>query len=552
MFGSSRIQPTYSASTVLRILTPTIGSIDRVEYDTRYADRLMSTYTEIVTSQPVIDELMLTLNLDTEPKIGVTVLANTELMEISAESSDPEQARDIANTLAEMLITQSQELYLGGGRSAAQILAEQLVQAEDELNDARYEYEQMLLDPSVSPERLELAQSSIVLKESVYASMLDQYEQSRVSESMRTNLISVVEPAVVPESPARPQKILIIGLGGLLGLVGGIGLAILFENLDSRLYSVEQVETILQLPILGQVPSINKQRARRLLNGDSYQTEAFHRLRTGIFAPYSGQDHLTSIKGIGSVYERELHKAGIYTFRQLAATSSDQLQTKLATVNGRNVNADDWIEQAQKLIVHEDADTALRTLLVTSAIPAEGKSTIVANLAATVGKSGRTVLAIDADLLLPTLHKIFELPNEIGLSNVLAGDVSLEEAIQETSAPGVWLLTSGLKTINRTELLESPSMRTILDDAARKFDVVIIDSPALLAVTDGVILASAVDGVVVVVRRAQTHEPALKAALQLLTAVNPKLIGVVVNRVKQNANYQYYRYYHRNMDQHKN
>jgi capsular exopolysaccharide synthesis family protein len=194
----------------------------------------------------------------------------------------------------------------------------------------------------------------------------------------------------------------------------------------------------------------------------------------------------------------------------------------------------------------------LRTLLVTSAIPAEGKSTIVANLAATVGKSGRSVLVIDADLLLPTLHKIFEVPNEIGLSHVLAGELNLNEAIQETKAPGVWLLTSGIKTINRAELLESPSMRSVLEEAERQFDVVIIDSPALLAVTDGVILASAVDGVVMVVRRAQTHEAALKAALQLLKAANPKLIGVVVNRVKQNANYQYYRYYHRTIDQNKN
>jgi len=135
---------------------------------------------------------------------------------------------------------------------------------------------------------------------------------------------------------------------------------------------------------------------------------------------------------------------------------------------------------------------------------------------------------------------------------VLTGEVSLNDAIQETKAPGVYLLTSGIKTINRAELLESPYMRNILEEAEQQFDVVIVDSPALLAVTDGVILASAVDGVVMVVRRAQTHEAALKAALQLLKAANPKLLGVVVNRVKQNANYQYYRYYHRTIDQHKN
>jgi len=493
--GTLMMTPTYEASTTLRVATALGGSVNYTDY--RYAELLMNTYTKIATSGPVLEELVHRLGLDEPPQIEVEILPNTELMQITVEDLNPVLAALAANTLAETLIFQSEELYSGGGRSAQEILGQQLAQIERELDQARGEYENLAAQSPEDSERIAAASRAVALKEQTYAMLLEQYEQARIREAIRANALSVVEPAVIPEAPFKLRKALNIALGFMVGLAGGVGLAFLFENLDTTLYTAQQIEQVTELSTLGKIPTVRRQQQIAFFNGSSPQGEALRRLRTNIFS----LDH----------------------------------------------------------------DVPLKTLLVTSAEPREGKSTVVANLAFSIAQSGRKVIAVDGDLRRPTLHKIFDLSNEIGLSSILRQKVApddilssfltfddlpvsgilkqeaaLDKAVQDSNIPGVWVLTSGPLPPDPAELLGSPQMAALIEQLAQQFDVVLLDTPALLAVTDAAVLAPIVDGVVLVVGRAQARREAVQAACQHLADVRANSIGLVVNRAEQDGSYSHY------------
>lgn len=192
-------------------------------------------------------------------------------------------------------------------------------------------------------------------------------------------------------------------------------------------------------------------------------------------------------------------------------------------------------------IQFSSVDQDLQTIIVTSAGPGEGKSTTTANLAVVFAQQGKRVLLIDADLRKPTVHYTFRLENHIGLSNVLTRQSTLEEAMQVTSQDKLWVLSSGPIPPNPSELLGSKGMISLIELAKNEFDVIIFDSPPVLAVTDSQILANYTDGVVLVVSSGKTETDAAKRAKDLLVSAKAKILGVVLNNKKQlESNYYYY------------
>jgi capsular exopolysaccharide synthesis family protein len=181
-------------------------------------------------------------------------------------------------------------------------------------------------------------------------------------------------------------------------------------------------------------------------------------------------------------------------------------------------------------------------LLVTSAEPQEGKTTIVANLAYTLAESGRQVVAVDCDLRRPRLHATLNLTNEIGLSSVLQQQATLDAALHLTEFPGLQVLSAGPSTPKPAELLGSRAMTDLIGELRQRFDLVLLDTPAIAAVTDAAILAPLVDGVLLVVRRAKAREEGVRAACQQLAGVGARPIGVVLNRARQEGSYYYYQY----------
>ena len=338
--GSYVTPPIYSASTTLRIAQAHSGSIEYVDY--MYAERLMNTYVEILRSRPILEEAIQRLELSMMPedlakKIKVEALADTELIRISVGDGNPRRARDIANTLATLLIEQSQSLYSGGGKSAREILQERLKVIEGNLEQDRANLQSLMNRADSRADNaqgeIDALNNKITVEEETYAMLLRQYEEARVAEAMRASSITVVEPAIEPEVPSKPRKRLNIMLGALVGLAGGTGLAFLFENLDTTLYTTEQAKAIAGLPILGKIPAvkIHKFRGQRQIaiytNGDSPQGEAYRLLGTNILSL--------------------------------------------------------------------DYDKLPKKLLITSAEREEGKTTVVANLAYAMAQAGRKVVVIE-------------------------------------------------------------------------------------------------------------------------------------------------------------
>lgn len=187
------------------------------------------------------------------------------------------------------------------------------------------------------------------------------------------------------------------------------------------------------------------------------------------------------------------------------------------------------------------ADRPLRSIMVTSSAPAEGKSTTVANLAVVFAQQGKKVLLIDADLRKPTVHYTFRKDNHIGLTNVLTKQATLQTAMKETDVENLFVLTSGPIPPNPAELLGSAAMEELLAEAYDQFNVVLFDTPPVLAVTDAQILANQCDGTILVVYSGKTDIEAAQKAKELLLAAKGKLLGVVLNQKKQKeSNYYYY------------
>jgi protein-tyrosine kinase len=196
-------------------------------------------------------------------------------------------------------------------------------------------------------------------------------------------------------------------------------------------------------------------------------------------------------------------------------------------------------------IQFSSVDESIRTLLVTSSGPEEGKSTTVANLAVVFAQQGKKVLLIDADLRKPTVHYTFQLDNTIGLTNVLTKQTQLDKAAVTTLVENLSVLSSGPIPPNPAELLGSKAMEDMLVAALEQFDIVIFDTPPVLAVTDAQILANRCDGTILVIGSGKTQiEPVMKSK-ELLLSSKGKLLGVVLNR-KNAKDSQYYYYYGRN------
>jgi tyrosine-protein kinase len=465
------IAPTYSASATLRIATAAIRSGDGVRFDDiTYSDRLMNTYTHLVTSKPLGDMLARRLGVRDAPTISVETPANTEFMQIRAEAATPTLAARAANTAAALLMRQVKELNIQSAQTAERGLTDQIRQLQTELRTKRREYERLTAASPPPVERLRVMLAEIRQNEDTLDLLVRDVEEARVAEAMRANSLSVVEPAVAPGSPSKPQKSMILALALLLGLAGGVGLAFVAQRFDPRPTSSAEIQELARAPILASIPTLRRVRGQRpvLFGSDSPQQEALRRLRIHI------------------------------------------------------------------------SRHALKTLVVTSADPMEGKSTVVLNAAAALARTGQSVVVVDGDMRRPCLHDALGVANDVGLSSFLKEQSDLRAAIQETDILGLSVLTSGPPPGSPADLLGSPRMALALAELRNEFDVVLIDTPAFLAVVDGALLAGLASGVVVVVNSVRGRRQAITRMVGELSRMKANVIGVVANRSEAHPTYGHY------------
>lgn len=193
-------------------------------------------------------------------------------------------------------------------------------------------------------------------------------------------------------------------------------------------------------------------------------------------------------------------------------------------------------------------DKPYRTILLTSAVPAEGKSSTTANLGVVMAQAGQKVLVIDCDLRKPVQHNNFQLNNTVGVTNCLVNDLELSRAVQGTEVPGLDVLTSGPIPPNPAELIASNKMASLVNTAREAYDIVLVDSPPALTVTDASLLSAMVDGVLLVVKTASTKIEMVQNTKSSLEKANAKIIGVVLNQVDVNGSNYYYHYYYYSKD----
>mgnify|MGYP001473398824 CR=1 FL=1 len=189
-------------------------------------------------------------------------------------------------------------------------------------------------------------------------------------------------------------------------------------------------------------------------------------------------------------------------------------------------------------------DSALQIIMVTSAGPGEGKSTTIANLAVTYSQADRKVVLIDADMRKPTAHKTFQISNRFGLSSVISQQSTLQEVVQSTDIPNLDVITAGPIPPNPAEMLASKRMTDLMEELRTMYDIVLVDTPPLLAVTDAQIAATKSDGVVLVVDQGRVKRQFAQRAIQNLQNVNARILGVVLNNVKRRSNEDAYYYYY--------
>lgn len=189
-------------------------------------------------------------------------------------------------------------------------------------------------------------------------------------------------------------------------------------------------------------------------------------------------------------------------------------------------------------------DNELKTIVVTSTQPGEGKSTVLVNLAVTMAQSGKKVVLLDCDLRKPTIHRKLGVPNKNGLTTLLSKEKSLQECLQLLNVPNLYIITSGPIPPNPAELLGSKRMKSLLQELKEHFDVILIDAPPVLAVTDSQILSTLTDGVLFVTSYGTTEKDAVVRAKELIEKVGGKILGVVLNKMPNDAKGSYTGYYY--------
>jgi len=340
----------------------------------------------------------------------------------------------------------------------------------------------------------------------LYEGLLQRLKEAGVTAGLKASNIRIVDPAVPPKKPAKPNLPLNLALATMMGLALGVGAAFLQEHLDNTLKSSEDVERYLALPALALIPSVESLNGRR-----------------------------------SAVYGLSEPK------KLLAAAEVEPSPTRWYRIDATADHDSALAEAFRSLrtsVLLSTADRPPRTLLISSSQPSEGKTTISINLAISLSQLGRRVLLIDADMRRPSIRKVFEMPDTLGLVSYLTGQQEWRAAVCTTGLANLEALVCGPVPPNPAELLSSERMRMLLTEAKQEYDFVVLDSPPLLNVADSRILATLAEGVVLVVKGGATPRELAQRAQSYARNVGANVIGAVLNNldVRTGENYYYYHY----------
>lgn len=558
-FAASYYQtPVYQASTRLLI---TRAAAQAATSDLAYLNdqQLAQTYIQLLTTQPVLDQASAVLGYPIQKnQLRVQQIGSTQVVQLTAEDTDPARTTNIANALIQALIDQNETLQSGRYASTEESLQAQIDQVQSQINNLQAQisnvsseevkdqltqvksqidslqaqvlalqdevaklkrmyptvenkaslatkqaqlaqiepvlalYQQIYTNlvvlgkpaegQQVNSIRLSQLEKMLSLYQEIYINLLTSIESVRLARLQNTPNVVQIEAAALPSEPIRPKPVQNTLLAAALGLMLAAGIVFLIEYLDDTIKTVDDVERNLQLPVIGYIAKMQ------------YGSDKDERL---------------------------------YVVRQPRSPVAEAFRSLRTNLEFSSV------------------DKPLRRLLVTSPSPNDGKTTIAANLSAIMAQGGKRVILLDADMRKPQVHRFLGVSNRVGLSDIFRGSIPISMTLQTSDrAKDVTVVTSGSLPPNPTELLASDRMDQILHELGERGDMVVIDGPPSL-VADVQVLASKVDGVVMVIQPGHTHADEARATLEQLARTGVRVLGVIFNRIPRDRFYYYggYRYY---------
>jgi capsular exopolysaccharide synthesis family protein len=307
-------------------------------------------------------------------------------------------------------------------------------------------------------------------------------EEVQLTAQTQFNNVSIIDKALIPKSPSSPNLPMSMAVAFFVGLVGGVGLAVVREYIDDTISSQLDVSAYLKVPFLGLVPKLPE--------------------------------------------------------------DTTPLESDLYTHNNPRSTVAEAVRSLRAILEMSPSGSAPRRILVTSSVAREGKTSTTLRLGVAYAQMGRKVVVIDADLRRPRLHKVFGEDNAIGLTSYLMGAANSEEISTATAVPNLRVIFSGSSTDTPAELLASEKMPLLLDELQEQFDVVIVDTPPSVALSDAVTLSRYVDGILLVVKEQSVSRAVVKQTIETFKQVDAKILGVVLNNVDLQRSGSKYKYYY--------
>jgi capsular exopolysaccharide synthesis family protein len=319
----------------------------------------------------------------------------------------------------------------------------------------------------------------------IYDLVLRRAKETTLTKGLKSTNIFIVDRAEGPGGTVRPPVRKNVLMAMVISMMIGVGLAIFLDHLDNTMHTPGDVKRYLGVPFLGPVGLLPKKKQK-----------------------------------------------GRSTSADLVALQEPKCSLSEALRNIRTNLVFSFVEPDQKAMV------------ITSPGPMEGKTFICSNMATTIARMGRPVLLVDADMRKPTVHKLFDTSLKPGLSDVIAGRCTLEEAMRETAIEHLKVIPAGTIPPNPAELLTSNTMRNLIATFRERFDYLIFDTPPILAVTEATVLSGVLDGTVLIVKASETTRESAQRALEQLNDVRARVLGVILNQVNFKKDRYYYNYYY--------
>jgi non-specific protein-tyrosine kinase len=490
-FYSQTIPPTYLSESVL-LVGQEQQSADPTPSDIYAAANLAQAYSLLVSQPSVLEAAAQELNWDGSWQslyfyVSASASQGGQTFRISATAGRPELAQAIAAAITRQVILQSPVSQQQQAADAQRtFITDQQTLLQSQIVVAQQTLAGLNSQAALETDQLKLA--DLETRITALQTKIENWQRTYLQMGTLLNqssgkFLTVLSPAGLPTTPISPNIPQYVAIAAIAGLVLAVGLVLLLEYLDDTIKTLDDVQRVLGEPTLGNISRINPIR--------------------------SPEDSLITFK----------HP------RSPTAEDYRTLRTNLRYTGIENPGG---------------------ALLVTSANPGEGKTTTAANLAIAMAQAGKRVVLVDGDLRRPGVHRLFGMPNEIGLATLfLDGAPPLKSTLQESKIPGLFVLTAGEQLLNPAEVLDSIRMTELLVELRSESDMVVVDSPPLLVVADANILASRCSGALLVIDSGRTRSDAARRVTQALEHSKVKLLGIVLNRVvgRHAGYYNNYYYY---------